>query len=118
MRSNNQDDANQLGNLLNASGFAFQLAVEAVARAASSHTDWVVAAHEHPWEHPMGGGYIDLVLTTGAAYLAIECKRTRDATWMFLMPDAKQQRRSYARICWTNTVPQQRPLSRALAGAA
>ena len=51
---------------------------------------WKVAAREHPWKSASGTGYIDLVISSGRVHLVVECKRPRDATWMFLMPDEKQ----------------------------
>ena len=110
MQPDGLDENKQPTELVNASGFAFQLAVEAAVRAAAGRTGWSLAAREHPWGSPTGGGYIDLVVSTGSVHLVVECKRTRDATWVFLMPDPEQRSRSHARVCWTNTLPQQRPL--------
>jgi hypothetical protein len=99
------DDTEKLSRLLNASGFAFQLAVEAAVKASPGEPNWKVAAREHPWKTANGQGYIDLVLSAGDLHLAIECKRSHDATWLFLMPDRKQLSRSHARIAWTDTFP-------------
>ena len=99
-------DGDKLTKLLNASGFAFQLALEAAVNANPGHDrHWKVTAREHPWKTVTGGGYIDLVVSSGRVHLVVECKRSREATWMFLMPDPAQMTRSHARICWTNTVP-------------
>lgn len=104
-------DDDKLKGLLNASGFAFQLALESTVRRHPGHDGWTVTAREHPWKTLTGSGYIDLVVSAGRVHLVIECKRSRDATWMFLMPDEKHMSRSHARICWTNTVPHRRPLA-------
>ncbi len=100
----------KLKSLLNASGFAFQLAVEAAVRARPGTYGWAVSAREHPWKTNAGTGFIDLVISSGRAHLVVECKRPRNATWMFLMTDEKQMARSHARICWTDTVPLKAPL--------
>lgn len=99
------EEADNLFNLLNASGFTFQLAIEAAVRASPGEPNWRIAAREHYWKTANGQGYIDLVLSAGDLRLAIECKRTRDAKWLFLMPDRKQLSRSHARIAWTDTFP-------------
>jgi hypothetical protein len=104
-------DDDKLTRLLNASGFAFQLAVEEAVRKGKYRSPWRVTGREHPWATDTGRGYIDLVLTQGKIHLAVECKRSRDAVWMFLMPDADQMSRSHARVCWTQTVPQRAPLA-------
>ncbi len=102
------EELEKLKKLLNASGFAFQLALEAAVRTARFDEPWRVTAREHPWTIRAGRGYIDLVLSRGDVHLAIECKRTRDAVWMFLMPDSRQLSRSHARVRWTDS-RQQRP---------
>jgi hypothetical protein len=95
----------KLQSLLNASGFVFQLGLESAVRGAKLQYDWRVAGREHPWATQDASGYIDLVLSYGNIHLLLECKRYRDAEWLFLMPDANQLTRSHARICWTDTVP-------------
>jgi len=106
-------DSNEgkLNRLLNASGFPFQLAIEDAVRSIGTESAWHVTAREHPWKTSNSSGYIDLVLSNETTHLVIECKRFRDAAWMFLMPDATQMSRSHARVCWTDTVPNQKPLA-------
>jgi len=104
------DEQEKLRKLLNASGFAFQLAVELAVRSATFDDPWRVAAREHPWSTTNGRGYVDLVLSRGNIHLVIECKRPRDAVWMFLMPDHEQLKRSHACIRWTDTMPHRRSL--------
>ena len=96
--------------LLNASGFAFQLAVEAAVKANPGHLDWRVVGREHPWKSAAASGYTDLILTCGNLYVVVECKRTRDATWMFLMPSSAQLSRSHAKVAWINTKPHEKSL--------
>lgn len=107
----NRTEQDKLNQLLNASGFAFQLALEATVRAAKLECPWKIAAREHPWSTATSRGYLDLVLSNADIHLAIECKRPRDAVWMFLMPDDQELERSHARIRWTDTVPHRPSLS-------
>jgi hypothetical protein len=105
------DEQDKLRKLLNASGFAFQLALESAVRSTPADEPWKVTGREHPWSTASGSGYIDLVLSRGNIHLVIECKRSRDAVWMFLMPDDKQLSRSHARVRWTDTRPQRPDLA-------
>lgn len=98
--------------LLNASGYAFQLAIESAVRAASGRLEWRIVGREHPWGAADDLGFADIVLTCGNLYMVVECKRTRDAAWLFLMPDDKQLSRSHAKVAWVST----RPHRKALAG--
>jgi hypothetical protein len=80
-------DRGDMLKLLNASGYAFQLAVESLV--ASQRIDGVeVAAREHPWVHEQSqrSGFIDLIIEKHLLRLVVECKRTTDANWLFLMP--------------------------------
>ena len=101
----------KLNGLLNASGFAYQLGLEAAVLGMKKGNPWHVTSREHSWRTETASGFIDMVLSNGNIHLVIECKRTRDATWMFLMPDKNQMKRSHARICWTDTYPHQRALT-------
>lgn len=78
----------ELNRIVNASGFLFQLRVEHEVRAKELHHRWSVLANEHPWHDVSSGssGYIDLVLSKVNVRLVIECKRSRDAKWVFLVP--------------------------------
>lgn len=98
--------------LLNASGFAFQLAVEAsVPKSGDSDERWLIERREYPWKTDAGSGYIDVVLSRGNLFVAIECKRTKEATWLFLIPELEQLSRTHAKVRWTNSVPHRRQLA-------
>jgi len=81
----------ELARLLNASGFAIQMAVEHAVRSSGGH-NFEVVAREHPRRDPQHEkeGYIDLVLQSSAVMWAVECKRARDATWVFLVDQTKR----------------------------
>lgn len=93
---------------LNASGFLFQLRVEEEIRANGDGHSWTVAAREHPWTHEKSGrsGFADLVLEAGPFGLVIECKRSRQAHWYFIVPDA-QPALCRSAIYWLQDVPRE-----------
>ena len=83
---------NNLRGLVDASGFAFQLAVEHLVHATAGR--FRVLATEHAWVHPRSRetGFADIILEEVSDKLAglrlvIECKRVRDGQWVFLRPD-------------------------------
>ena len=80
-------------SVVNATGFAFQLAVEElVARDRNAH-GWTVTSREHGWrDAARDPQFIDLVLTRGQIHLVVECKRLKDAQWVFLVPDGHRGR--------------------------
>src|SRR2546428_6399987 len=92
------DKSAGLTNLVNASGFLLQLAVEYKIRQSSSRHNWEVLSSEHPWRDPQTGqeGFIDLVVALGAYRLVIECKRPQDSDWVFIVP--ADQKASVARV--------------------
>ena len=93
--------------LIQQSGFPFQIGVrKEIERTASDH-GWRIAAEEHHWTHPASGktGFIDLIAEhyQYALSLIIECKRVRPKDkhssegpgWLFLTPrdDAGHEQR-------------------------
>jgi hypothetical protein len=104
------DRDTRLQGILDASGFPFQLGLEQAVQSLKSE-GWVVTGREHPWRTDDKRGYIDLVVSKGTIHVVVECKRSRDAAWLFLLTDEKHARRSHARICWTDTEPHGKPLT-------
>jgi len=96
------DNENDFKKLLNATGFAFQLAIEEIIRMSQADHGWEVIAREHPWTHTPTGtnGYIDIVLEKRSYRLVIECKRTFDAKWLFLVPEAEDKKSVRFRSLW------------------
>ncbi len=84
---------------LNSSGFPFQLAVEGEIRKVSG---WKVGRRECPWRNNDTGenGFIDIIAEKNSSTLIIECKRVKDAEWIFLCGDRNMDR-SHARF-WVN----------------
>lgn len=80
----------QLRKLVDATGFAFQIAVEQLAAVSSS--PYRVLATEHAWAHSETGetGFADIILEGEGNRLVIECKRIRGGgQWVFLRPERR-----------------------------
>jgi hypothetical protein len=101
-----QSNEGALRDLINASGFLFQLAVEHDVHTNTQRHGWKVVAREHPWSDQKEGleGYIDLILKKAKISLVIECKRPRGGTWVFLKPD-KVEEFQRARCQWIDYSP-------------
>jgi hypothetical protein len=101
------DEAKHARTVLNASGFLFQLSVEHTIRSHyrgksihGSGSCWVLG-REYPWSDENGRGYIDLLaLKSDRIMVVFECKRTRDATWVFPIEAAKAKDESPYRLQW------------------
>ncbi len=94
---------NDLLNLVNASGFLFQLKVEQEITASATQHGKAVLAREHRWVHPLTRqeGFVDLITSAGTnGKIVIECKRVREAQWVFLVPEGSAQT-SNVRVLWT-----------------
>jgi hypothetical protein len=93
-----------LSALVNNSGFPFQLGVEHEIQTnpSPSNNPWAVLTREHPWKHPDTGenGFIDLIAHRGCYRLVIECKRSRDADWAFLVPQDQRPTATRIRSRW------------------
>lgn len=109
MTASNQD----LLNLVNASGFLFQLRVEQEITSTEPKHGKAVLAREHPWVHPVtrDEGFIDLITTAGTnGKIIFECKRLRDAEWVFLIdPSAKPTASAW--IIWRKRLSEDRRAS-------
>ena len=70
------------------SGFPLQIAIQHAVDDAVRRTGWSVRYVEHGWVHPreQQRGFIDLVLQShhGKYLFVVECKRQRDAIWVFM----------------------------------
>lgn len=95
----------ELLDLLNGSGFPFQVGVrKEIEQTANTH-GWAVDAEEHYWRHPKTecGGFIDFVISHQQYIftILIECKRVKeDGKWLFLMPrDYTADQRRISALC-------------------
>jgi hypothetical protein len=104
----------KLMRLVNSSGFPFQLRVADQIRRLDPICGCELLLQEHPWRAEDGReGFIDIVIRNSEADRMVpECKRTRDAEWIFLVPKGgmsnwgKQARMLYVSIPW-KTLPDQ-----------
>lgn len=90
----------ELIKIANDSGFPLQIALQNSVNASSSSHGWQVRHVEHAWYNGTDNqsGFIDLVLRDrhDFANLVLECKRVRNATWLFMNSsgDPKPRRHS------------------------
>ena len=71
----------------NDSGFPLQIAIERQVQNSSGEHGWTVRYSEHSWSNNEGqSGFIDMVLQDKykSLFAVVECKRIRDAEWVFL----------------------------------
>jgi hypothetical protein len=89
-----------LTSLVNASGFLFQLGLEHQITSTTDRHHWTIVSHEHPWSYGEYNGFIDIVFQKGFALAVVECKRSRDGTWVFLVPEKQSSDISRLRCLW------------------
>ncbi|MDQ2921165.1 MAG: hypothetical protein M3R52_06110 [Acidobacteriota bacterium] len=85
------EEKEKLLRLVNSSGFPFQLRIaDQIRRPDDSSARWDLVAQEHPWRAIEEGrdGFIDIIIRNSENdRMVLECKRTRDADWVFLLPE-------------------------------
>jgi hypothetical protein len=101
-----KDREDILQSVVNASGFAFQLKLEHRVRETRSSHGWDVLTREHPWSTGERSGFADLILEQGIVRLIIECKRPRDANWVFLVPEGASEQVHRCRAQWADASPE------------
>lgn len=92
-----------LRKIVNASGFLFQLRIKDEIHNSFNDHKWEISSHEHPWKDKETGteGFIDLVIKKDVFRIIIECKRPRDANWIFLISSKSNNNVIRARCLWT-----------------
>lgn len=89
--------------IANDSGFPLQIAIEHQVTETKDVHGWTVHRTEHAWTNRFDqqSGFIDLVLQDQyrTTFLVLECKRVRQATWLFMHPNGSAQPRRHAK-CW------------------
>lgn len=93
--------------LVNASGFMLQMAVEHAVETSQNSHGFAIEGREHPWHHAELSGFIDLIFGRGTIRLVCECKRSRDANWVFLV-EHNDPEASRARLRWIHSRKSQR----------
>lgn len=88
-------------NHVNASGFPFQIAVEALVNDTRDQHGWHTRYTEHSWTNIETGesGFIDIVLENshGTLSFVVECKRVKDTAWIFLIDEDQRKNRRHAK---------------------
>jgi len=101
-----KDKEKILSDIVNASGFLFQLTVENKVMETKQDHKWTVLFHEYPWTDVESGkeGYIDLILSNqhDSMRFVIECKRSLNADWIFLLPESSRKKLSRADIIFSD----------------
>lgn len=74
------------------SGFPFQVAVERRIQDTATSHGWSVLPHEHPWYDARTGqdAFIDILIEKAGIRGIIECKRSIEVEWSFLVPRDKR----------------------------
>lgn len=92
--------------IANDSGFPLQIAVQQSVAAATPTHGWRVQHAEHAWHNPADSqsGFIDLVLCDRQdfARVVIECKRVRNAVWLFFNSDGTANSRRHCKAWVTH----------------
>lgn len=86
----NLDQDNKSLKLANDSGFPLQIALQTAVDATSEKHGWTVRLAENSWRNETDGlsGFTDLILSNrDGVNLLVECKRSRNATWLFMAAD-------------------------------
>lgn len=85
----------------NDSGFPLQIAIQQLVGDAKHSHGWSVRYIEHAWVNRLDNqsGFIDLVLQDRhrSTFLVVECKRIRDATWVFFHSNGSAKERRHAK---------------------
>jgi hypothetical protein len=87
-------------DLVNDSGYPFQLLVEEIVRSQTQLHGWRVICREKPWRDLESGeeGYIDLILAKGSHHMVIECKCPKEPQdWIFLVAHGTEP--TVKRVC-------------------
>jgi hypothetical protein len=87
--------------IVNASGFLFQSRVEHEVDSTTQRHGWKVLVREYAWRDQKGAEhYADMILGNGEMFFVVECKRTQQADWVFLVEEQITQTR--VRCHWAN----------------
>ncbi len=85
------EDKASLLNIVNASGFLFQIRVKKELERLNYErsSPWSVVASEVRWIDPSNDSeqFIDMVLQSSAGKMVVETKRVIDGEWIFLIGD-------------------------------
>jgi hypothetical protein len=102
-------DDKKLLDAVNRSGFPLQIKAAAEIAKTQDRHGWRVLHQEHAWKNLRDGqsGFIDLVLLDRyeTTALIVECKRSLDTNWIFLVPEINPMRHGRGKAWATHVVP-------------
>jgi hypothetical protein len=110
-----RDPETELLDLVNNSGFPFQMAVTSQIEQSTPIHRWKVVTEEHPWKHPESSreGFVDQIIRheqDDVFRAVLECKRVNgDGKWVFLTPAGQKDDCTRLSIFWTCTFPERPP---------
>jgi hypothetical protein len=99
-------------SIADSSGFPLQIRVSNIV---NSIQGWQILLEEHPWlsEETNLSGFIDLIIENYQQYgetktdkfyvMLVECKRVRQTSWVFLVPEINKMKFTRARIWFSNS---------------
>ncbi len=86
---------------VNASGFPLQIGIGNLVDSTNQRHGWRTLYTEHSWNNieTEESGFIDLVLVNSdrTQYFTVECKRVKDASWIFLNEGAEVKFRRHSK---------------------
>lgn len=100
-----------LNNLVNSSGYPFQIAIEEEIKHHRNIHGWSIYLREHPWRNKEDGseGFIDLIIGKGVVRFVIECKRLKEGIWIFPVYHENQKEVDKFKSCWSYNEPDKEP---------
>ena len=102
-------------DVVNSTGFLFQYRVAHEIESTRDHHGWTVAGQEHRWQNNelKKEGFIDIVVQEEqfGMRIAIECKKRRDKSWIFLIPNTDIRAVTRTRVHWTFLVHERETLT-------
>src|SRR5438105_14759328 len=101
-----EPDVKKLIDIVNKSGFPFQIAVANYIKTLETEQKWHVVYAEHSWKNADDGGFIDLVIQnkTKSQVLVVECKRdSNDMPWIFFNSEMTVSDRRHAKLYFNYT---------------
>ncbi|MES1192603.1 MAG: hypothetical protein ABUS47_16195 [Steroidobacter sp.] len=105
-----QHEDKKLLDIVNRSGFPFQIAIANFINHLKTEQEWAVLHCEHAWQNAANedSGFIDLVVQSKnrRQVLVIECKRdASDVPWIFFASDFEGKPRRHAKLYFNTASP-------------
>jgi hypothetical protein len=92
------DEDKPLRELVDRSGYAFNMAVAEVIRGSSDKQKWTVEATEIPWSRSNQHGFVDVAIARDRAYGVIECKKVNHHDQLVFLTHHDQRNQTRCRL--------------------